>query len=786
MKLMVASYNNGATDWNAEAEETAFRSYELSQGFNEPAKCNILLGDPTGAILRKYNADANDVYIGAGKVTIEDPDTPVDVFYGRIIKVVGDSAERTVKLECRDWLDQLDDEVITYDMREPLNAAGLRQSDISSDVDGACTPVIYPAYSNLKGAVSIDGAVETDDTTDANDAGANDMELLPAIPVTGDAYCFGFDHQAKGIRVNIGTAGVDGGGGVYTITWKYSQGADAWANLAGVTDGTNGFHNAGVCEVTYTVPVDWATDEVGGITAYWVKAVSTIGEIGTIPVGTQAWSYSYGLSDDDIDNFDVDEWNGKYLMFPAESSGTQVITTGPYARTMLNGTEDAGDHTDVWLDDANFHDTHAAAGGAILIQYDCHINAELGSLYVSGPSAGYIDLTCICYNDTQPASLTVYIRNAAETLRLIHTQVIDTTTTNKITMRITIPKSYLTGFIDTLGEATILVGTTGIAATNVYLDVYQCLLSLTYAMSGTSTSYPIVDTTTNTIFTDVDLTITGVGAWECMKYCVAKEIYLHLEANTGPILAPNPTLGGSGVIDLTCAVGNVENTTGVSTRQYKNRTRLQILQDLATQDGAVFFIALGGSTVTYQKTFGADTATLTDSVVDNWQSLFDYSTMSNDALVYGARLGTYEVFQQSQHAASIAKYRATKSTVITSTGITSDIDAKAIADNLVAKDNDILQMVQCTISGFDTTHRLSTVVEITSSYLWSTAAKDYVVVRWAYDSKAHKSYLTLHPVSSIGFMPILTADVESTNIKRSTAKAEVDKYVPLPVSNEVL
>ena len=116
MKLMVSSYNNGALDWNAEAEETALRSYTIDHRLNAPAQCNIILADPTGAILRKYNADANDVYLGVGKITLEDP-TATDVFYGRIKRAVANTAERTVTLECVDWLDQLDEEKITYDMR---------------------------------------------------------------------------------------------------------------------------------------------------------------------------------------------------------------------------------------------------------------------------------------------------------------------------------------------------------------------------------------------------------------------------------------------------------------------------------------------------------------------------------------------------------------------------------------------------------------------------------------------------------------------------------------------
>ena len=124
----------------------------------------------------------------------------------------------------------------------------------------------------LDGGVADDGGVETDETTETNSAAANDMTLLPAIPVVNDAYYFGFDEEVGAITVNVGTAADHGAGG-HTITWEYSQGTDAWAALGGVTDGTDHWQTSGENDVVWTIPGDWATDEVGSISGkYWVRA----------------------------------------------------------------------------------------------------------------------------------------------------------------------------------------------------------------------------------------------------------------------------------------------------------------------------------------------------------------------------------------------------------------------------------------------------------------------------------------------------------------------------------
>jgi len=138
----------------------------------------------------------------------------------------------------------------------------------------------------LIGALADDGGVKTDETDEANDATANDMVLLPAVPVVNDAYYFGGEEVFDTLRVNIGTQGV----GTWTITWEYWNGS-GWASLSGVTDGTSGFTAAaGVRDVNFTRPSNWALSTIESISAYWIRArISAYTSITTQPKGTQAW-----------------------------------------------------------------------------------------------------------------------------------------------------------------------------------------------------------------------------------------------------------------------------------------------------------------------------------------------------------------------------------------------------------------------------------------------------------------------------------------------------------------
>lgn len=139
-------------------------------------------------------------------------------------------------------------------------------------------PVLY---------VTDDGGVFVTDTTDANDADSNDINLLPATPEEDDATYFG--HATKtfcAVHVAIGTAGA----GTWTITWEYWDGSD-WTALAGVVDGSTGFTvGPGTYIVSFTVPSDWAVTTVNSLSGYWVRArVATYSAVTTQPLGTKAW-----------------------------------------------------------------------------------------------------------------------------------------------------------------------------------------------------------------------------------------------------------------------------------------------------------------------------------------------------------------------------------------------------------------------------------------------------------------------------------------------------------------
>lgn len=138
----------------------------------------------------------------------------------------------------------------------------------------------------MQGAVAYDGGVYTDETAAANDAAANDMTLLPAVPAVDDAYYFGGDGMFDILTVNIGQQGDWAG----TYTWEYWDGAE-WTILSGLSDATVGF-TAGIgnYDVTYTCPEDWQQSVVDGITAHWIRfRVVTYTAVVAQPLGTQSW-----------------------------------------------------------------------------------------------------------------------------------------------------------------------------------------------------------------------------------------------------------------------------------------------------------------------------------------------------------------------------------------------------------------------------------------------------------------------------------------------------------------
>ncbi len=138
----------------------------------------------------------------------------------------------------------------------------------------------------VDGAVADDGGVQTTETAAAQNATANDLNLLPATPALNDAYYFGFDHLWDNLLLNLGIQGV----GVWTLAWEYWNAG--WIALAGVTDNTLGFTaSTGIKTVLFTRPGDWVLTNVNGVgNKYWIRArVSAYTSVTQQPKGTQAW-----------------------------------------------------------------------------------------------------------------------------------------------------------------------------------------------------------------------------------------------------------------------------------------------------------------------------------------------------------------------------------------------------------------------------------------------------------------------------------------------------------------
>jgi len=133
-----------------------------------------------------------------------------------------------------------------------------------------------------------DGAAYTDETTDFNDAGASDFNLMNAsTPAVDDATYFGHTEKFSYIKVDVDTVGV----GTWTIVWEYWNGS-AWATLTIGHQGMTNFRDVNT-DIKYNVfepPSDWATTSVNSQTAYWIRArVSAFTSMSTTPVGGQGW-----------------------------------------------------------------------------------------------------------------------------------------------------------------------------------------------------------------------------------------------------------------------------------------------------------------------------------------------------------------------------------------------------------------------------------------------------------------------------------------------------------------
>ena len=125
-------------------------------------------------------------------------------------------------------------------------------------------PTLEPIFS----AKQDDGGVFTDYTAAASEDTPDDVPLVPAVPVVGDAFYFGYQKPFNGVAIAITTAAT----GDWSVLWEYWDGG-AWQLFPDVKDATQSFHVIGELRVEVPVaPGDWATVAVDGTVAYWLRA----------------------------------------------------------------------------------------------------------------------------------------------------------------------------------------------------------------------------------------------------------------------------------------------------------------------------------------------------------------------------------------------------------------------------------------------------------------------------------------------------------------------------------
>jgi hypothetical protein len=126
------------------------------------------------------------------------------------------------------------------------------------------------------------GTVYTDETGNCSSNIPDSIPFFTVAPAADDAFYFGYQLPFDDMTVNVSTAGIY----VATIVWEYWNGA-TWATLT-VTDGTSGFTVAGINNVTFAIPNDWAATAVNGVTEYYIRIrITTLTTQTTQPLGQQ-------------------------------------------------------------------------------------------------------------------------------------------------------------------------------------------------------------------------------------------------------------------------------------------------------------------------------------------------------------------------------------------------------------------------------------------------------------------------------------------------------------------
>lgn len=175
-----------------------------------------------------------------------------------------------------DWQKNTVDNVLAYWVR--------------ANVDTFVSITTQPTATKGNIVAGTSGTAFADDTADANDADAGDVDLLPATPALNDAVYIGHASKFCKVKATISQERT----GVATLVFEYWNGA-AWVAVPTVDDDTAGWTAApGTYFIHFVPPADWVANTAGngpnGTAGFFVRMrVSVLTSVTQQPQATQLW-----------------------------------------------------------------------------------------------------------------------------------------------------------------------------------------------------------------------------------------------------------------------------------------------------------------------------------------------------------------------------------------------------------------------------------------------------------------------------------------------------------------
>jgi hypothetical protein len=212
-------------------------------------------------------------------------------YYVRARVVLSAGATQNIKISAA-WV-VLTDYVVDLD-KGLVRLASPPFLPLTADVKGHRGAVIV--HQAVSAAILDDNGVYSDDTTDANDADANDVPLLPATPVVDqDSFIIGSSGTFVSVLIDLTTAqgtSID----PVQIEWQYFTSESTWVALPAQEDGTNDYRTLGRSRVAWTMPPlsggnSWVQTTINGqgpffyIRGHYVDGTTMT----TQPLAAQIW-----------------------------------------------------------------------------------------------------------------------------------------------------------------------------------------------------------------------------------------------------------------------------------------------------------------------------------------------------------------------------------------------------------------------------------------------------------------------------------------------------------------